>query len=275
MCGEIVSSAPHNISANSGRLTRQFAVWASRARLYSAAMQIRLATLLLAAWLCAAVRAEPLPDAVPFVGGALEQQVRELALGSAQGGHARLPRVEVAVGRLDPRLRLAPCAQIQPYVPEGTRMWGKSRIGLRCLQGPTRWNVYLPITVKVFGTALVAANHLAAGSVLSAADLTNAEIDLADDASAPVGRAELAIGRSLARPLNAGEGLRQSHLKARQWFAAGDTVTVLAQGTGFSVASEARALNAGIEGQPVRLRTDSGRVLTGHPVGDRRVELAL
>ncbi len=249
---------------------------------------LRRGAVLLAANACAAVAlAQPAAPAEPVasgLAGALEQQVRQIALGgsrysqnspfspTAQPG---APRVEVEVGRLDPRLRLAPCDQVQPYIPEGARMWGRSRIGLRCLQGATKWNVYLPITVKVFGRALTATSALAAGSVLSAADLAVAEIDLAEDGSAPVVRSELVIGRTLARALQPGQGLRQSHLKARQWFAAGETVTVLAQGEGFSVAGEAQALNPGIEGQPVRVRTESGRILTGQPIGERRVELGL
>ena len=206
----------------------------------------------------------------------LAQQVKELALGGAKGAAtAGAPRVEVVVGQLDPRLRLAPCQHVEPYVPDGMRMWGKSRIGLRCTQGPSKWNVYLPITVKVYGVALVASNGLQAGAVLTSADVATAEVDLAEDSSPPLTNPDLAIGRTLARPLKAGQGLRQAHLKLRQWFAAGETVTVLAQGKGFSVAGEAQALNPGIEGQPVRLRTDSGRVLTGLPIGERRVELPL
>lgn len=207
--------------------------------------------------------------------GDLEQQVRQLALDGSRAGASGQPRIEVSVGQLDPRLRLAPCQQVQPYVPDGARMWGKSRIGLRCVQGASKWNVYLPITVKVFGSALVATGGVASGSVLSAADLTPGEVDLAEDNSSPIANPELALGRTLARALKPGQSLRQSHLKARQWFAAGETVTVLAQGNGFSVAGEAQALNPGIEGQPVRVRTESGRVLTGQPTGERRVELGL
>jgi len=209
----------------------------------------------------------------------LEQQVRALALSgtktSASSSSPTAPRIEVSVGQLDPRLRLAPCQHVEPYLPDGMRMWGKSRIGLRCTQGVAKWNVYLPITVRVFGKALVATSGVSAGSVLTAADLTQAEIDLAEDNSPPLANPELAVGRTLARALKPGQSLRQSHLKARQWFAAGDTVTVLAQGDGFAVAGEAQALNPGIEGQPVRLRTESGRVLTGLPIGERRVELPL
>lgn len=206
---------------------------------------------------------------------ALAQQVRDLALSGTQAGRAGAPRVDVSIGQLDPRLRLAPCLHVEPYLPAGMRMWGKSRIGLRCLEGPSKWKVYLPITVRVFGNALVATSGLSAGSVLTAADLALAEVDLAEDSSAPLADTALAVGRTLSRPLQAGQSLRQAHLKARQWFAAGDTVTVSAQGNGFSVAGEAQALNPGIEGQPVRVRTENGQVLTGLPVGMRRVALNL
>jgi len=220
---------------------------------------------------CAQAGAEPATG----LDSELTQQVRALALSGTRTGTAGAPRVDVSVGQLDPRLRLAPCQHVEPYVPDGMRLWGKSRIGLRCTLGPSKWNVYLPITVRVFGNALVATSGLASGAVLTAADLTQAEVDLAEDASAPLASAELAVGRTLARALKPGQSVRQSHLKARQWFGAGETVTVLAQGNGFSVAGEGQALNPGIEGQPVRVRTDSGRVLTGLPVAEHRVELPL
>jgi flagella basal body P-ring formation protein FlgA len=244
-------------------------------------MRSRTALAFVVALLCGWLQGVAWAQTEPAGGldGSLAQQVRQLALdgtaGQSRPGAASVPRFEVEVGQLDPRLRLAPCQQVQPYVPDGMRMWGKSRVGLRCVQGPTKWNVYLPITVKVFGTALVATSGLSSGSVLTAADLTLAEVDLAEDNAAPIVKAELAVGRTLTRALKPGQGLRQSHLKARQWFAAGETVTVVAQGEGFSVASEAQALNPGIEGQPVRLRTEGGRIVTGQPVGERRVELSL
>ena len=268
-------SGLQNVSGNSGRFTAQFAAMQRGPRPYSAVMDSRPAcfafvAFVITALLCGGWHGAALAQAVD-----LEQQVRQLALDSGRAGVPGAPRIEVTVGQLDPRLRLAPCQRIEPYVPDGMRLWGKSRIGLRCTQGPSKWNVYLPVTVKVFGDALIATSGVPAGSVLSAADLTPGEIDLAEDGSAPIMKTELALGRVLARPLKPGQGLRQSHLKARQWFAAGETVTVLAQGEGFSVASEAQALNPGIEGQPVRVRTESGRVLTGQPIGERRVELAL
>lgn len=205
----------------------------------------------------------------------LDAQVRQLALAATRSGLPGVTRVEVVVGTLDSRLRLATCARIEPYLPPSTRLWGRARIGLRCLEGAARWNVYVPITVQVWGPALVAAALLPAGSVIGPADLASAEIDLADDASpAATDRASL-VGRTLARAVKPGQGIRQADLRTRQWFAAGETVQVRASGPGFSVASEGQALGHGIEGQPVRVRIEGGRTVSAMPVGEHRVELAL
>lgn len=211
---------------------------------------------------CAPVRADE---------GTLQQQAKQFASTSLRAGQGR--RVEIEVGALDPRLRLAPCEQIEPYLPANARLWGRSRIGVRCLQGPTRWNVFLPVTVKVFAPALVASRALPAGTLLAEGDLTQAEVDLAEDASNALFQPGQALGRVLERPVPAGRSLRQSHLKPRQWFAAGETVQVLALGPGFRVAGEGQALTPGTEGQPVRIRTESGRILTALAVGERRVEV--
>ena len=212
-------------------------------------------------------------DTVPPLDAALLESVRTLALGKAADAGA--PRVEVTIGQLDPRLHLAPCQSIEPYLPAGVRLWGKARVGLRCKVGPTPWNVYLPITVKVWGRALIVPAGAVAGSVLASADLAEAEVDLAEDFTPALVEPRLAVGRILAQNLKPGQTLRQGHLKVRQWFAAGETVKVVASGEGFALESEAQALSNGVEGQPARVRTESGRVLTGVPSGDRRIEVSL
>lgn len=234
--------------------------------------------------------AQEAPDVA--VDAVLLDQVRQLALHATQQATpvqaddvtdpnqgatapAKPLRFEVQVGALDPRLKLAACQRIEPYLPPGTRLWGKTRIGLRCAQGVKPWNVYLPITVRVFGQALVATAPLPAGATLREDDLRLAEVDIAEDNAPLVSNASLAVGRTLTRPLIAGRGLRQTDLKPRMWFAAGDSVKVLASGPGFSVAGSGQALTPGIEGQTARVRTDSGQVLTGTPVGTRVVELSL
>jgi flagella basal body P-ring formation protein FlgA len=203
------------------------------------------------------------------------QRIQALGEQAGTGLAPGAVRVEIEPGRLDPRLRLAPCERIEPYLPPGARAWGRSRVGLRCVQGPTPWNVYLPVTVKVFAPAWVAASALPAGSEIQADMLRQAEVDWAAAATPPVLDAARLVGRQLSRPLPAGAAVRLSDLKQRQWFASGDTVQLVARGQGFSVGGEGQALSAGVEGQTVRVRTDNGRILSGQAVGQNRVEVQL
>lgn len=206
---------------------------------------------------------------------ALVERVRQLAETAARAAAPEGTRVAVEIGTLDPRLRLAPCREVQPYLPRGVSTWGRSRIGLRCLDGVARWNVTLPVRVAVFGRVVVASTPLPAGVALTQEQLALAEIDIAAEPGAVFTDPEALIGRTLARPLAAAEAVRAPALKARRWFAAGETVQVHAAGPGFAVVAEGQALEPGLEGQDVRVRFDSGRIASGRAVGERRVELPL
>ena len=216
----------------------------------------------------------PLGAGAAVLDDALAQRVQTLADVASRQTAPGL-RVEVRVGPLDPRLKLAPCTSVQPYLPEGMKLWGHARIGLRCADAGVRWNVFLPITVDVFGPGLVTAAALPAGAVLTAADLKPATVNLSSSPSAALTMTEFAIGRTLARPLSPGDALRDADLRVRQWFAAGDIVRIVAGGSGWRIHGEGQALNPGLEGQAVRVRTESGRVVNGLAAGDRMVEVPL
>lgn len=232
----------------------------------------------LVVWLLAwpmAVLAQASQGADGGLDAATLQQVQALGQQAGAGLAPGVVRVEIEAARLDPRLHLAPCERIEPYLPPGARAWGRTRVGLRCVQGPSAWNVYLPVTVKVFAPAWVCASALPAGTVLQAEHLQEAEVDWAAGPAPAIADATRLLGRVLARPMPAGAAVRQSDLKQRQWFAAGDTVQLVARGSGFSVTGEGQAMSAGIEGQTVRVRTDNGRMLSGQAVGLNRVEVQL
>lgn len=230
--------------------------------------------------LCCAVGATAAAEPGASAGnGTTGSAIASIAQALAMTQHSvKLPagaRAEVIPGTLDPRLKLAPCAHIEPQIPPGARAWGRTRVALRCVSGPVRWQVYLPLTVRVWARAAVTTAALPAGSTLAATDLQLAEVDLAEEHAPAFTSAGELIGRTLAVAVPAGATVRANLLRQRQWFQAGETVAVVAQGPGYAVSGEAQALGNGIEGQPVRLRTESGRIITAMPVGSRRVELPL
>jgi flagella basal body P-ring formation protein FlgA len=210
------------------------------------------------------------------VEGLLKTQSLPQGADKANGSAPMKPwRIELVLGELDPRLRLAPCDKVHAYMPDGVQLWGRTRVGLRCEVGAVHWNVSWPVTVKVWGQALVPVVPLRPGAPVEASDLRMAEVDLAAFNSPAVTRLEEAVGRSVLRSVEPGQSLREADLRARRWFEAGDPVKMVVKGDGFSVAAEGLALTPGDEGRCARIRTDSGRIVCGQPVGARQVELSL
>ena len=184
-------------------------------------------------------------------------------------------RMEVVVGALDQRLRLAACQQVETYIPPNTRLWGKTRLGLRCLQGVSKWNVFLPITVKAFGPAWVVKGSVAQGVALTENDAMQVEVDWAELSSPIVANLGDWVGQTATRTLSTGQALRQDMVKAAQVFQAGAQVRVLARGPGFEIATSAQAISGGVVGQSARVRMDNGRVMTGQVLDGRTVRLEL
>jgi flagellar basal body P-ring formation protein FlgA len=246
----------------------------ARAALQRTAVVRRIARL---SWVLASVAAvggaAAQSTAAPDVLAPLLRQAQQFTFDAARHA-APGRRVEVQLGALDPRLRLAPCARAVPFLPDSARLWGRSRIGLRCERGAS-WRVFVPVTVKIYGTALAAAAALPAGRVIVHADLVQAVVDLAETQSQPLTEPQLALGRVLQRPLAAGQALRADHLKARVWFDAGDAVKVVARGTGFQAMGSGVALGAGVEGQVTRVKTESGRILSGRAVAPGAIDVTL
>ena len=197
------------------------------------------------------------------------------AVASVRPAGAAPLRMEVLVGELDSRLRLAPCARVEPYIPVGTRLWGKTRLGLRCMEGSVKWNVFLPVTIKAFGAAWVIKGDVVSGAALTEADVVEAEVDWAGENSPIVVNPAQWVGWTATRALTTGQPLRQVMLKPPQVFQAGAQVRVVAQGAGFQIASDGQALSAGVVGQPARVRMENGRVMSGVVLDNRTVKLEI
>lgn len=194
--------------------------------------------------------------------------------GAAPAGAAPL-RMEVTLGALDSRLRLASCTQVEPYLPAGTRLWGRSRVGVRCVDGVAKWNVFLPVTVKAHGRAWVVRRDVAPGAVLGEADVMEAEVDWAEDASPVVIDPRQWVGQVATRALGTGQTLRQNMVRPAQVFQAGTQVRVTAQGPGFQITSDGQALSAGVVGQLARVRMENGRIMSGTVLDARTVRLEM
>lgn len=231
-----------------------------------------MSRLLLTIAVVAAARFAFAQDAHPELAAAARRFVEQQAA-SALGGLRGQGRIEVAIGQLDAGVKLAPCARTEFYLPAGTRLWGRAHIGLRCVQGAS-WSALIPVNVRIYGPALVAARHLAPLQPIGEDDVRVAEVEWTREALGVVTETAQLNNRVPTRPIALGQPIAVAALRAPQVIAQGDAVKVVGTGRGFSVTTVAVALAAAHDGQPVRVRTETGRVLTGTARAGRIVEVA-
>ncbi len=190
-----------------------------------------------------------------IVGNAVQQFLRRETLG--------LPgSVTFTVGSLDPRTQLAPCPAVEAFQPTGSKLWGKTTVGVRCT-APNGWVVYVPVQITVTANYLASAKPLNQGQVLALSDLMAQSGDLAALPSGVLTETTQVVGKTLRNSVGAGQPLRADMLVAPLIIKQGQAVKLVANGVGFSASGDGIAVSNASEGQTVQIRTPSGTTVSG------------
>jgi flagella basal body P-ring formation protein FlgA len=179
-------------------------------------------------------------------------------------------RVDIQVDAADARVRPLTCDAYDPFLPSGSRLWGRTTVGVRCAGGGSA-SAFVPVRVRVFGPAVVAARSIAPGQLLVAEDLRMEEAEVTQ--SGLLSDTAQALGRRIAVGVNPGFPIRQELLRSQPVITQGETVKVQVAGSGFTIVAEGTAVNHAIDGQSVQVRLDSGRTVSGTARAGRLVEV--
>ena len=205
------------------------------------------------------------PAMVPAIAAArqdialLRQSVEQFLLRQTAG----LPgEVSIEVGQIDARLNLSACLQPEPFVAHGSRVWGKTAVGIRCT-APAPWTIYVTANVHVMADYLVAAAPMAQGQIVGNNDIARLRGDLTMLPAGVITDAALAVGRTTMSSLQLGAPLRQDTLRAQAAVQMGQTIRLQSAGPGFKVTTEGRAMTNAVEGQTVQARTLNGQLVSG------------
>lgn len=215
----------------------------------------------------AAASHSPLAAGAP---GGLEEAIKRFAQIQTQGYPGT---VQITVGPLDPRSQLGPCSSYEPFIPAGSRLWGKTNIGVKCVS-PSLWTVYVPISISVSGHYLKTARMLAAGQAITGNDIEVVSGDLTALPDGILTDPAQAIGKPPRIGLAAGQPLRADQIVVPPAIRQGQTVKLITRGPGFSVSSEGKALTNAGEGQTVQVRGASGQTVSGIARAGGVVEIA-
>lgn len=168
--------------------------------------------------------------------------------------------------------KLPACSAHQAFTPQGSRMMGKTTVGVRCLS-PQSWSVLVPAQIAVTGNYVTASRPLVAGQTLQASDLNTLSGDLSQLPAGIVEDLNQAVGKTLRQSLGAGQPIRGDQLIAPQVIRQGQTVRVTSRGSGFAVTGEGKALGNAAVGQMVQIRMNSGQTISGIAQPDGNVEV--
>lgn len=177
---------------------------------------------------------------------------------------ANLPgQVIVNVGQIDRQLVLPQCSNLEPFIPAGGRLWGKTSIGIRCDNQPDSWTIYVQAEVNVMTDVLHIARPVSNGQTLSYEDIALQNVNLVQMPEGILTDAAQVVGKVATSNLSAGQPIRSQMLRAPFVILRGQTVNLVVQGRGFSIRSEGQALTDAAEGQVVQVRNKSGKIIRG------------
>ena len=172
-------------------------------------------------------------------------------------------QVIVNVGQIDRHLALPQCPHLEPYVPTGGRLWGKTSIGVRCDSQVATWTIYVQTEIIVMTNVLHIARPVTVGQTITYEDIAPQNVNLAQMPEGIFTDVAQVIGKVATTNLIAGQPLRPQMLRAPYVVIRGQTVNLVVQGRGFSIRSEGQALADAAEGQVVQVRNKSGRIMNG------------
>lgn len=192
------------------------------------------------------------------------------------GQQAFEQNVELTVGQLDPRLRLARCDDyLTLKIKEPPHSPRNSTVKVSC-DGNQRWTIYIPLTVDVYSEVLVASRSLRKGDVLNADDFSFKRLNISQIGHGLIEDIDRATGMELKRPLKSGETIRLSFLRQPDIVLKGQAVIVTSESRFMSVQTPGIALRNGHLGEFIKVKNErSKRIIDAKVVAPGMVSVAL
>ncbi|MHA0863549.1 flagellar basal body P-ring formation chaperone FlgA [Enterobacter wuhouensis] len=163
------------------------------------------------------------------------------------------------------------CEQPSFNVTGTTKLWGNVNVLARCANEKR----YLQVVVQATGNYVVAAVPIARGTLLQANSVTlkRGRLDqLPPRTMLDINQAQEAVS---LRDVAPGQPIQLTMLRQAWRVKAGQQVMVVANGDGFSINSEGKALNNAAVAQNARVRMSSGQVVSGTVDSDGNILINL
>lgn len=173
-------------------------------------------------------------------------------------------KVNIEIQPLDSRVHVSACELMEGFAVQGARLWGKTHIGVRCLQTLAKpWSLYVQADVQVWGDYAVTALPVGQGSMLQATDVVMQNGDLTKLPAGIITDLTMLEGKQAALNMPLGTVLRPELLKSMPVVLQGQTVRLNSTGQGFVITADGTAMQTVKAGQVVDVKVSSGQIIKG------------
>jgi flagellar basal body P-ring formation protein FlgA len=199
------------------------------------------------------------------------QTVLQYVEGQTQGYPGK---VNIEIQPLDSRIRIAECGLMEGFTVQGARLWGKTHIGVRCLQSETKpWTLYVQADVQVWGEYAVTGLPVSQGSPVQTTDVVMQSGDLSKLPAGIITDVSMLAGKQAALNLPLGTVLRPELLKSIPVIRQGQTVQLNSRGDGFVITADGTAMQTANVGQVVDVKVSSGQIIKGVAQSSGKVDV--
>jgi flagellar basal body P-ring formation protein FlgA len=199
------------------------------------------------------------------------QTVRQYVQTQTQGYPGR---VNIEIQPIDNRIRVAECDLMEGFSVQGARLWGKTHVGVRCLQSVDKpWTLYVQADVQVWGDYAVTVLPVSQGSPLQPTDVAMQSGDLTKLPAGIITDLTMLEGKKAALNMPLGTVLRPELLKAMPVIMQGQMVQLSSRGDGFVISADGTAMQTANVGQVVDVKVSSGQLIKGVAQANGKVEV--
>ncbi len=183
--------------------------------------------------------------------------------------------IQLNVGRIDSRLRLAKCDDnLTLKIKEPPHNARNITVKTTCA-GSRRWTVYVPVSIDVFADVLVSTRSLQRGDILEESDVTYQRMNTSSVGRGHIESFPRALGMEIKRPIKSGDVVRLSYLTKPDIVRKGQTVVVSSKSRFLSVETSGIALVNGHMGERIKVKNErSNRVVDAEVVAPGKVTIA-
>jgi len=173
------------------------------------------------------------------------------------------PYIEIAIGRIDPRMRLVECdAPLEAFFPQSARTTGKTTVGVRCT-GTVAWKLFISVNIQEYQNVWVAERNLSKNDNISVHDIKLKKMLVSGIRKSPIDDLKLIVNTTPRRSIRSGSIIFSDSVCL---VCRGEKVNVIAQNDFMSIQVDGIALSDASLGETIQIRNSKSKRIFGAKV---------